>query len=137
MGVTLRVGDEASTDLGTADFVHCFFSTIAVRLEGETWGSRFPDVMRDLYNGRLRSERVAQAVADLSVIRSELAAFPPDQAVWDIDRRWERPPWGDEISPAITSLANYFWTGDGRDLFVVLLEELGRAAGTGSDVHLE
>jgi 2,3-bisphosphoglycerate-dependent phosphoglycerate mutase len=52
--------------------------------------------------------------------------------VWDFEQRNVRPPWGDNISPTITSLADYFVTSDGRDLLAVIEEALltgARAAG--------
>ena len=35
--------------IGSADFLHSFFSTVAVNLEDGKWGSRFPVLMNELY----------------------------------------------------------------------------------------
>jgi hypothetical protein len=51
-----------------------------------------------------------------------LAAFTPGEVVWDAEDRSRRPPWGEDIAPEITSLADYFVTEDGRDLLAVLDE---------------
>jgi hypothetical protein len=66
-----------------------------------------------------------RAINELVDIRRRLADFSPDQVVWDFEDRSARPPWGDQISPNITSLANYFWTADGKDLIDVLLAAFG------------
>ena len=39
--------------IGTGDFFHSFFSTIAFNLEGGSWGSRFPVFMKDFYDGKM------------------------------------------------------------------------------------
>ena len=43
--------------IGSGDFLHCFFSTVAVNLENGSWGSRFPLIMNKLYQGSLDMER--------------------------------------------------------------------------------
>lgn len=128
MAVGLRVGSNV-WPVGTGDFFHSFFSTISVRLEPEGWGTRFPAVMHELYRGRLEGgEPAERALSELEQIRSELAAFPPSEVVWDAEDRSKQPPWGDDISDDITDLSNYFVTEDGRDLFEVLDEAVGYAA---------
>ena len=46
--------------------------------------------------------------------------FSVDKVVWDIEDLGKRPPWGDDISPDITNLSNYFVTSEGEDLIEVL-----------------
>jgi 2,3-bisphosphoglycerate-dependent phosphoglycerate mutase len=106
--------------IGTPSFFKSFFSTISARLEDDKWGTRFPAVMRDLYSGTLRPPAAAEALKELTEIRSEFSKLPPSQVVWDFEDRTARPPWGDRISKSITSLANYFVTSDGKDLFETL-----------------
>jgi 2,3-bisphosphoglycerate-dependent phosphoglycerate mutase len=136
MGLGLHVGNRCR-EVGAASFLHAFFSTISAHLEPSGWGSRFPTLMEKLYRGRLPAGDVMAAKAELTSIRRELAEFPPAAIVWDIDDRSKRPPWGDHIDPEITSLANYFVTSDGKDLFDVLFATLDAAAQKGQDVLLE
>ena len=103
--------------IGTGDFVHSFFSTICYRLENQQWGSRFPYLMNNLYQGKLSHVDVNQALVELMDIRRELAAFTPDKVIWDIEDLGKQPPWGNDISSDITNLSNYFVTCDGGDLF--------------------
>lgn len=42
--------------IGTGDFLHSFFSTVAFNLENKKWGSRFPIIMNKLYQGKLEVE---------------------------------------------------------------------------------
>lgn len=123
MSVAIHVGKD-SFEIGAPSFLHCFFSTIAVRLEAEDWGTRFPVLMNDLYSGELDYQKAPYAKSELHTIQEQLKAFSPGEVVWDIENRSARPPWGSNISTHITSLSNYFVTSDGKDLFVVMLNAL-------------
>lgn len=58
---------------------------------------------------------------EINLIRDELSRFSPDKAIADIKNKKEKLPWGDNISPVITSCANLFTTDDGKDLFYELV----------------
>lgn len=64
--------------IGSGDFLHCFFSTVAVNLENDNWGSRFPLIMNKLYQGSLDSENVGKALIELNTIEEELGKISPD-----------------------------------------------------------
>ena len=113
--------------IGTADFLHAFFSTVCGRLENEKWGSRFPHLMNELYQGVLPVKHLAAGTEELSQIKQELAQFAPDQVIWDIDDRSLTPPWGDNISDDITDLSNYFVTSEGEDFLSVFAAALDKA----------
>lgn len=113
--------------IGTADFLHAFFSTVCGRLENGKWGSRFPHLMNELYQGVLPVRHLAAGTEELSQIKQELAQFAPDQVIWDIDDRSLTPPWGDNISDDITDLSNYFVTIEGEDFLSVFAAALDKA----------
>jgi immunity protein 70 of polymorphic toxin system len=108
--------------IGTPDFLHAFFSTISFHLEPEGWGTRYPELMRQLYRGTLDVQHAAKVLQDVLEIREQLRSFPPSAVIWDIEDLDARPPWGDEISDDITDLSNYFVTSTGRDVFKVLID---------------
>lgn len=110
--------------IGSGDFLHCFFSTVAVNLENDNWGSRFPLIMNKLYQGSLDSENVGKALIELNTIEEELGKISPDKVVWDIDDIKKQPPWGNNISKDITDLSNYFVTSDGEDFLTVFKHAL-------------
>jgi 2,3-bisphosphoglycerate-dependent phosphoglycerate mutase len=122
VSLTIGVG-EKRFEVGSDSFLKAFFSTVFARLERESWGAQYPVIMHELYTGRLSHQRAGAASKELERIRTALAQLGPEQAVWDFEDRAAHPPWGDEISPNIKSLADYFVTSDGRDF----LEVLGRA----------
>jgi len=135
MSVSFSVGRE-SWEIGAAAFLKAFFSTIFVRLENRSWGNRFPTIMNQLYSGRLSNREVESATVELKIIRDELSAFSPDQIIWDFEDETAQPPWGSKISQHITSLANYFVTSRGKDLFEVLFDALESATRNVQDVSI-
>ena len=110
--------------IGSADFLHSFFSTVAVNLEDGKWGSRFPVLMNELYQGKLPVEKTDTAIKELTLIRDKLKNYSPDKVVWDIEDLSKQPPWGKNISEEITDLSNYFVTSDGRDFISVFFTAL-------------
>lgn len=113
--------------IGTADFLHSFFSTVCGRLENGKWGNRYPYLMNELYQGALSAEYLAAGADELAQIRQQLAQFAPDQVIWDIDDRSLTPPWGDNISEDITDLSSYFVTSEGEDFLTVFSSALDKA----------
>ena len=113
--------------VGSGEFLHAFFSTIAYHLENGKWGSRYPVLMRKLYQGELKSKDINLAIKELEEIRSLLQCIPPEKVVWDIEDLSKQPPWGDNISEEITDLSNYFVTSGGEDLIITLRHALDEA----------
>ncbi len=108
--------------IGTDDFFYSFFSTICVNVENSNWGSKFPILMEDLYQGRLPYHKIDSAISELCMVKENLKFFSPNQVVWDFEDRAKLPPWGSNISEDITNLADYFITSDGKNLISVLME---------------
>lgn len=106
-------------ELGHGDFVHSFFSTISHHLEKDGWGTKYPLLMDELYHNELNWNDVLTVKANLREIEEELSKLPADSVVWDIEDLSLTPPWGDQISPKVTNLANYFATSSGKTFFEV------------------
>lgn len=126
MTIGVKVGPVVDA-VGAPGFFNAFFSTVVALLENGQRGSRFPRVTQGFYQGKVAAEDVARTRADLQQIRQELASHAPGEVVWSLEDPQARPPWGDDISADITSMANYFVSSTGRDLFD-LLEEAFEAA---------
>jgi len=136
MTVGLKVGGIVD-EVGAPDFLHAFFSTISRHLEPQGWGSRFPELMEELYQGRLDAAKATKAITDLRQIQKELKAFGPNQVIWDFENPARKPPWEDNISRDITDLSNYFVTSTGKDLFEVLFECLSVLQRRGGSLTIE
>lgn len=121
--VSFRVGC-MMYEIGTASFLHSFFSTVAYRLENNRWGSKFPVIMNELYQGKLSFENVPAAKEELTQIKKALTKLSPNKVIWDIEDLSKQPPWGDNISEEISSLGNYFITCDGRDFIEVFFYDI-------------
>ena len=93
--------------VGNGDFLHSFFSTICLRLENGEWGSKYPRIMKSLYQGILRHEDLNDAINELAEIKEGLEKLSPKEVVWDIEDLELTPPWGTDISSEITNLSNY------------------------------
>lgn len=120
--------------VGTGDFLNSFFSTVTVKLEQSVWGSRFPIIMRELYSGRLPKDQVKTAQEELDLIEAGLTQLPPSEIIWDFEDLSARPPWGDEISPDIRHMADYFVTSDGQNLLTVMKKAFQTALELDEDV---
>ena len=136
MAVGFRVGGIID-EVGTSDFLRAFFSTISFHLEPDGWGTKYPELMTELYQGKLHKKAADKVRNDILEIREKLKAFPPSEVVWDIENPKSRPPWRDAISTDITDLSNYFVTSTGRDVFEVLLECLEALDSEGGDMTVE
>lgn len=123
--------------IGTGDFLHAFFSTVAYRLENGKWGSRFPVIMNELYQGKLKQTNIDWALEELCIIKKELQKFSPEMVVWDIDDLSKQPPWGQNISKDITDLSNYFVTSGGDDFLTVFYHALAKAKAINAEIEIK
>lgn len=113
--------------IGSADFLHSFFSTVAYRLEDGKWGQHYPYIMNQLYHGELCIENVHDAILELQDIQKRFTELTPNKVIWDIDDLSKQPPWGTNISTQISNLSNYYITSDGEDFITQFEHALQKA----------
>ena len=123
--------------IGQGDFLHSFFSTVAYNLENRIWGSRFPIIMNELYQGKVEYKNIIMALEELDIIKKELKSFNPQDVVWDIEDLSKQPPWGNNISKDITDLSNYFVTSDGNDFLTVFFHALEKAKEVNCEIEIK
>jgi 2,3-bisphosphoglycerate-dependent phosphoglycerate mutase len=111
-------------EVGTAEFLNSFFSTVKYHLCTDHVVSKYPHFQNDLYQGKVRWEDSLETIDEVEDIRRELKEFKPEVIVLNFDDLSKSPPWGDNISEDVTDLSNYFGTSDGEDLFDILLHAL-------------
>lgn len=126
MAVALTSGAEI-WEAGSSEELHALFSTCSHWLEPDGWGSRFPALMRELYQGELPAQDVAAARRELGQAREALSGMPPSGIVWDAEDLSRRPPEGDHVDPTINNLSEYFLTNDGENLLEVIDAALAHA----------
>jgi hypothetical protein len=125
MPLALHLGD-TTWRVGSPDLLHAFFSTISVRLEPLGWGTRFPALMNELYEGELPPNRVETALSELLLARRELSVLAPDRVVLDADAPHAPTPWAGPAASGAPDASKCFFTDEGRDLFDVLLAAVVR-----------
>lgn len=123
--------------IGNGEFLHAFFSTICFRLENIQWGSKYPYLMNELYQGELKRNHIENAVKELKRVKKELRKFRPSEVVWDIDDLKAKPPWGDNISTEIKNLSEYFVTSEGEDLIDMMEKALMRAKDLNESLYID
>ncbi|WP_338817061.1 Imm70 family immunity protein [Parvimonas micra] len=136
MAVGLKI-DFLWYSIGSPDFLHSFLSTICVNLENSNWGSSFPTLMKELYEGKLKHENIDSVIRELNEIELLFRKLGTDKVVWDIDNPKLTPPWGDNISPDIHNLSEYFLTSDGYNIFEIIREALEEGKKERIDVELK
>jgi len=120
--------------VGSGDFLNSFFSTIYIKLEHSDWGSKYPIVMNDLYNGVIDKKKTSKALTELENLKKGFALLSPEEIVWDFENLKASPPWGADISSDITDLSNYFITSDGDNLLDVLKKALNASIEIDADL---
>lgn len=124
-------------EIGSASFLHCFFSTISYNLEPKGWGTEYPILMNEFYSGKLIRDKLQHAIRELNEIENRFNALSQDKVIWDIEKMDAKPPWGISISKDIDNLGNYFITSDGQNLFSVLRSAFKEALALNSDVSIQ
>lgn len=135
MALGILAGD-LTWRVGSPDLLHAFFSTIAVRLEPAGWGTRFPALMNEFYEGELGPDRVETALSELMLARRELSFLPASRMVWDADEPDVPSPRRAAMAGGAPDASKCFFTEDGKDLFDVLLAALVRLRTMNSSLRI-
>ena len=124
--------NERIINVGSAGFLHCFYSTI-YKYVSNTEASA---AIIFLKSGKLSFSDGLKTAREFNIIRDKLSMLSPDKIIWDINDTDAHPPWGKNISPVITSLGNYFITADGKDLIFEIILLLQYATDNGVDIEI-
>lgn len=125
MGVNFLV-EKKVFNVGSASFLHCFFSTISYNLEPEGWGSRFPMLIKHLYMGQLSNENLSGLRDELHIVRAELEKLPVSRVIWDIEDPRKKIP-GGPLAKSVKTAADFFVTDVGTNLFDELEQAIDHA----------
>lgn len=128
------LGDNKRVLVGAPSFLFSFYSTIVCNIANY---QQYKVSVKFLGSGKILADDCDTAAKELEQIRQDLKRFPPDRVVWDMNHKEKLPPWGNNISPHIDSLGNYFVTADGKDLFDELISLLKYAAQHHFNVAIE
>ncbi len=108
-------------DVGSAGDWICLYSTVLVRIGNN---KKWSGAIRFLETGNCAASDGYVVARQLNLIRDELSKIEPGKVVYDFNDPKQTPPWGDNISPVVTSCGNFFTTADGKDLLYELVSIL-------------
>ncbi len=124
------------TEIGPGAILHGFFSTICATLENGVWGSHFPKLMNELYQGKLGASDLHAAKDEMSEVISQLKTKPIEGLVWDIEDPNIEVPSEYDKSQNRSSLYEYFKTTTGRNLAFEIADNIDAALEFGGDVEI-
>jgi hypothetical protein len=136
MSIGIKVG-HSWYELGRADYLDSFFSTIAFYLENGHWGSEFPTIMRQMYSGKLTFQEADKAIQELRAVRDTFEKLDKEShpIVWDArDLSAKTPEWAVNPNEEVTTLGNYYVVPDGRDFFEMMIMALEESADSKLDL---
>jgi len=133
MSVFISVGCFGHS-VGTTECMESIFETIAYNLENRKWGSRFPIIMNEFYNEKLKVEHIDSALNELDIIEKELKKIKIDQVVWVKCKELRHPAIVHNINQYATNLADYFINCDGENMFKLIRYTMERGRRLKKDV---
>ena len=111
-----------AVDVGTDEIWTAVYSTVVVNLKSSL--AEVPFAVSFLETGECKAEMAQSTARQINMVRDKLSMIPPQEAVYNYKNLSEKAPWGNKISPVITSCANLFTTAEGGDLLFELVSLL-------------
>ena len=71
--------------IGESELLYSFFSTIAYNLENNIWGSKFPTIMIDLYQGKVDVDKLQFVEQELQTFELKKLGYYPQMEEGDLE----------------------------------------------------
>jgi hypothetical protein len=123
-------------EIGSSELLQAFFATISRHLEPSGWGSRYPFLLRALYQGQLPNSVIPDARKEMLEVQQRLQELPADQVVWE-GEDGEVADHAGQINMAAEDLSKVFVNPGGRNLFELLALTLDAAEMKHADVEIQ
>ena len=134
MSFTISTSDnELFVDVGSGDIWISLMSTVDIRLKNK---KNISYAVNFLHSGECSAEDALETAKQFNIIRDELSKFGPDKIIYDSEDLKKEAPWKNNISPTVTSCANFYTTADGKDLFSEIVNILTYAALNDTSVEI-
>ena len=135
MSLSIITSDEERfVTVGGGDYWNALMSTVDIRLKKCKKDISY--AVNFLHSGECSAEDALETAKQFNIIRDELSKFGPDKIIYDSEDLKKEAPWKDNISPTVTSCANFFTTADGNDLLFEIVNILTYAAANKVSVEL-
>ena len=123
-----------SISLGGSDTWKTLCATIKYYFSSQK--SEYEHVFLFIEDNYLSSKECLTAAKEFNFLRDALSQIAPSKIIYDDKKPDQLPPWGKDISPVITSCANYLTTGSGDDLLAEIVKILVYAAYSKADIKV-
>lgn len=120
-------------NVGSGDIWISLMSTVDIRLKNK---KNISYAVNFLHSGECSAEDALETAKQFNIIRDELSKFGPDKIIYDSEDLKKEAPWKNNISPTVTSCANFYTTADGNDLLFEIVNILTYAAANKVSVEL-
>ncbi len=115
-----------------------FFDNVCFYLENKIWGSRFPIVMQNLYNGAVEVSNLKDLLKEIDIIQQEFSKIEVNDLIWDIENLEERCPYLDNMVDEIKTLADFWKTSyKSEDMFEILKRIINFAIENQTEILVE
>lgn len=101
-------------DVGSESIWKSVLSTAEIRLDHMQ--KEIPLALKFMNTGACHYRDAFETARQFNLLRDAFSQIPPNEAVYDKDRRELKAPWESNLSGIITSCANLYTTSDGKDL---------------------
>lgn len=134
MSLSIITSNESQVvHVGSGDIWISLMSTVDIRLKNK---KNISYAVNFLHSGECSAENALETARQFNIIRDELSKFGPDKVIYDSEDLKKEAPWKDNISPVVTSCANFFTTADGKDLLFEIVNILTYAALNDTSVEI-
>lgn len=122
-------------DIGRSDIWSSLYATISVNLKGKL--KEIPLAIQFLESGFCFSQNAMETARQFNLIRDMLAQYPPEKLVYNLKNPSGPAPWDNNVSPVVTSCANFYTTAAGGDLLYEIVSILCYAGIAGESVSVQ
>ena len=122
-------------DIGRSDIWSSLYATVSINLKRNI--GEIPLAIQFLESGFCHSQKAMETARQFNLIRDMLAQCPPQKLVYNLKNPGGPAPWDNNISPVVTSCANFYTTADGGDLLYEIVSILCYAGIAGESVSVQ
>lgn len=133
--MTIMTDDgKMAVGVGGSAILFSLYSTAKVRIKMS--GLRVSSALDFLRTGECDKRKLTKTLNQLKIVKAEMSAITPDEAVYDCNNRSEKAPWENNISESVHSCMELFTTDEGDILIDRLIDLLEYAIAAGVSVVL-
>lgn len=122
-------------DIGTSDIWNSLYATISFNLKRNI--KKIPLAIHFMDTEYCDSKNALETAHQFNLIRDMLSQFSPQELVYNLQDPKGPAPWDNNISPVVTSCANFYTTTNGEDLLYEIVSILCYSGIVGVSVSIQ